>query len=78
MDKTSKQLERHFKGISNHRRIDILLLIDSNNGISLEGIAESSNCNIKTLSEHRRRLSLAGLKNITADVFHIAFHLTTK
>jgi len=61
--KTAKQLERYFKGIANHRRIEILRLIAKNEGISLEGIAESLNCNIKTISEHTRRLVQAGLVN---------------
>lgn len=61
--KTSKQLERHFKGIANHRRIDILLLIKMNDSITLESIAESMKCNIKTISEHTRRLVQAGLVN---------------
>jgi len=61
--KTSKQLERYFKGAANHRRLDILLLIAESGGITLEGIAETLNCNIKTISEHTRRLVQAGLLN---------------
>jgi len=59
--KNSKQLERHFKGIANHRRIDILLLVNDRNGITLEEIADRLQCNIKTISEHTRRLVQAGL-----------------
>lgn len=61
--KSARKLERHFKGIANHRRIDILLLIAKKEGINLEGIAEALNCNIKTASEHTRRLVQAGLVN---------------
>ena len=61
--KTSKQLERHFKGMANHRRIDILTLVFKNSGITLEEIAENLDCNIKTISEHTRRLVQAGLLN---------------
>jgi DNA-binding MarR family transcriptional regulator len=61
--KTSKQMERHFKGIANHRRIDILLLVKNHDGIALEDIAETLNCNFKTISEHTRRLVAAGLLN---------------
>jgi DNA-binding MarR family transcriptional regulator len=61
--KTSKQLERYFKGAANHRRLDILRLIDRNDGITLEKIAEILDCNIKTVSEHTRRLVQAGLLN---------------
>jgi DNA-binding MarR family transcriptional regulator len=61
--KTSKQLERHFKGIANHRRIDILLLVKDFDGITLEDIAEKLQGNFKTISEHTRRLVQAGLLN---------------
>lgn len=61
--KTGKQLERHFKGVANHRRIDILRLIAKKKEISLEGIAEQLNCNLKTIAEHTRRLTQAGLVN---------------
>ena len=59
--KTAKQLERHFKGVANHRRIEILRLISKNSGVSLEDIANTLDCNIKTISEHTRRLVQAGL-----------------
>lgn len=61
--KNSKQLERHFKGVANHRRIDILLLVNSNDGITLEGITKKLECNFRTVSEHTRRLVQAGLLN---------------
>lgn len=61
--KTAKQLERHFKGVANHRRIDILKLIAENENISLEDIAEGLKCNFKTISEHTRKLVQAGLVN---------------
>jgi DNA-binding MarR family transcriptional regulator len=59
--KTSKQLERHFKGIANHRRIDILFIIKRNKNINVERIAGKLDCNVKTISEHTRRLAQAGL-----------------
>jgi len=59
--KTPKQMERHLKGVANHRRIEILMLIAKNSGITLEDIAEDLRCNIKTISEHTRRLVQAGL-----------------
>jgi len=59
--KTAKQLERHFKGVSNHTRIEILLVIAKNSGITVEGITRELNKNFKTVSEHTRRLVQAGL-----------------
>ena len=61
--KTAKQLERYFKGAANHRRLEILLLIDKSEGMTLEKIANVLDCNIKTISEHTRRLVQAGLLN---------------
>jgi len=56
-------MERHFKGVANHRRIDILLLVSQNDSLTVEEIANSLNCNFKTISEHTRRLAHAGLIN---------------
>ena len=59
--KTAKQMERHLKGVANHRRIDILLLISKTEGITLEDIVEALGANEKTIGEHTRRLYVAGL-----------------
>lgn len=61
--KTPKQLERYFKGAANHRRLQILRLLEKNSGITLEQISTSLQCNVKTVSEHTRRLVQAGLLN---------------
>src|SRR3989344_2553054 len=61
--KTPRQMERHLKGIANHYRIEILLLIDKNKDITLDGIVEKLKANEKTIGEHTRRLFTAGLIN---------------
>lgn len=61
--KTAKQLERYLKGMANHRRIEILRFVQKVEGATLEQIAEGVNCNVKTTSEHTRRLVQAGLLN---------------
>jgi len=61
--KTAKQMERHLKGMANHYRIEILLLIAERDGITLEDIVETLNANEKTIGEHTRRLYHAGLLN---------------
>ena len=61
--KTAKQMERHLKGMANHYRIEILLLVAERNGITLEDIAETLSANEKTIGEHTRRLYQAGLLN---------------
>jgi len=56
-------MERHLKGMSNHYRIEILLLIAESGGITLENIIKAIGANEKTLGEHTRRLHQAGLIN---------------
>lgn len=56
-------MERHIKGVANHYRIEILLLIAVREGITLEGIVEELDANEKTIGEHTRRLYVAGLIN---------------
>ena len=56
-------MERHLKGMSNHYRIEILLLIAKSGGITLENIVKTIGANEKTLGEHTRRLFQAGLIN---------------
>ena len=61
--KKSKLLERYFKGAANHRRLDILFFINQHEGATLDAISQALACNIKTISEHTRRLVQAGLLN---------------
>ncbi|KKP79519.1 MAG: hypothetical protein A2271_01590 [Candidatus Moranbacteria bacterium RIFOXYA12_FULL_35_19] len=61
--KTPKQMERHLKGMANHHRIEILLIISDDKGITLDGIIEKIKANPKTIGEHTRRLYQAGLVN---------------
>ena len=59
--KTAKQMERHIKGIANHHRIEILLLIAEHRGITFENIVEALGANEKTIGSHTQRLYHAGL-----------------
>jgi len=59
--KSPKQLERYFKGVANHRRIEILFLIADNKGITVDNISQKTKCNFKTISDHIIRLTQAGL-----------------
>jgi DNA-binding HxlR family transcriptional regulator len=61
--KTAKQMERHLKGMANHYRIEILLFVAANEGVTLDDIVAKLKANTKTLGEHTRRLALAGLIN---------------
>ncbi len=61
MEKTPKQLERYFKGSANHRRIEILQLLEKQPNVSLDDISESLGCNFKTIHGHTKSLLNAGL-----------------
>ncbi len=61
--KTSKQLERYFKGAANHHRIAILSIVGSHEGIAVEEITDRLQVNFKTISQHTRSLVHAGLLN---------------
>ena len=59
--KSAKQMERHLKGIANHYRIAILLLLADHRSLTLEDIVERLDANGKTIGDHTRRLYQAGL-----------------
>ncbi|PIP28646.1 MAG: hypothetical protein COX29_00070 [Candidatus Moranbacteria bacterium CG23_combo_of_CG06-09_8_20_14_all_35_22] len=63
IQKTPKQMERHLKGVANHRRIEILFLIEKEDGITLDRICDALKGNPKTLSQHTQKLVQAGLIN---------------
>lgn len=56
-----RALERVVRGFSNHRRIQILDLLDKKPELSVAEISESLRINFKTASEHIRRLAVPGL-----------------
>lgn len=59
----NKEIETIIKGFANHRRIEILKLLSNKPNISVEEISEILKVNYKTISEHTRRMSNAGLVN---------------
>ncbi len=69
----TRKLEKIVKGFSNHRRIEILALLDRHPGLSLMDISKELHANFKTIADHTRRLTHAGLvskKNFGAAVEH--------
>jgi predicted ArsR family transcriptional regulator len=55
------QLERLVRGFSNHRRIEILELLNKRPELSVDEIATALRINFKTAAEHIRRLAVTGL-----------------
>ena len=71
--KNLRQLERVVKGFANHRRIEIMVLLEKKPELSLIEISDELKINFKTGSEHIRRLAIAGLvmkRNAGASVRH--------
>ncbi|OGY64568.1 MAG: hypothetical protein A3I89_02620 [Candidatus Harrisonbacteria bacterium RIFCSPLOWO2_02_FULL_41_11] len=56
-----RELEKIVRGFSNHRRIQILELLNREPELSVFGIAEELSINYKTSAEHTRRLAIADL-----------------
>jgi len=57
----TRELERIIKGAANHRRIEILMLLEKEPELSVFEISDTLRINFKTGSEHIRRLAIAGL-----------------
>lgn len=58
---SARQLEKLVKGFANHRRIQMLIIIDKNPGISLYEIAQQAKISFRNASEHTRKLAAAEL-----------------
>lgn len=56
-----RQLEKIFKGVANHKRVEILFLIDKKPLISVLAISKQINSNYKSIAEHIRKMHLAKL-----------------
>lgn len=74
--KTPKQLERYCKGAANHRRIAILQLVASSDGITVDEIAKGLRGNFKTISQHTRSLVQSGLLNKQYRGRHVRYSLS--
>ncbi len=59
--KKFRELERMVKGFANHRRIEILAVLERTPELSVAEIADRLDINFKTASEHIRRLAISGL-----------------
>lgn len=74
--KTYRQLEKIIKGASNHRRIQILELLYKKPELSIVEIAENLKVNLKTISDHTRRLAVSGLVLKRNDLNFVRHKLT--
>jgi len=75
---TYHYLERLVRGFSNHRRIEILTLLELKPELSVAEIAEELKINFKTASEHIRRLAIAGLVLKRSESTNVRHALTAR
>ena len=61
MKKTHRELERIIKGFANHRRLQILELLDKIPEMSVQEISEKVKSDIKNISAHVNKMAIAGL-----------------
>ena len=76
--KNYHKLERIVKGFANHRRIQILELLEKKPELSVFEIAEELDINFKTASEHIRRFAISGLIMKGSDSTNIRHRLTDR
>jgi DNA-binding transcriptional ArsR family regulator len=56
-----RKAERIVKGFSNHKRVEILELLNETPELSVFEISDKLGMNFKTLSEHLRKMTISGL-----------------
>lgn len=76
--KTHHHLERIVKGFANHRRIEILELLARKPEMSVAEIADKTGSNFKTVSEHIRKMAVAGLLMKRSDGVNVRHKLTKR
>ena len=60
-NKKFRQLERVVKGFANHRRLEILELLRREPELSVEEVAKKLSTGYMNISDHIRKLAIAGL-----------------
>jgi len=61
MEKTNRELDRIIKGIANHRRLQVLKLLDKEPKLSVREISEELKSEFKNISAHISKMAIAGL-----------------
>lgn len=56
-----RKIERIVKGFANHRRLEIMALLEVRSNLSGFNISSELNVDFRTIAEHLRRLFIAGL-----------------
>lgn len=73
-----RRLERIIKGFANHRRLEILTLLNQTPELSVADIAERLHLGYENASDHVRKLAIAGLVMKRSDGPHVRHKLTAR
>lgn len=76
--KNYRTLERIVRGFSNHRRIEMLELLQKEPELSVAEVADRLKINYKTVADHLRRLTIAGMLLKRSDSVSIRHKLTPR
>ena len=77
MKKTDRQLERIVKGFANHRRLQILRILQKEPELSLQEISKKVKSDFKNISAHVNKMAIFGLV-IKRNELHSVRHKLTK
>ena len=72
------KLEGLARGFANHRRIQIIFLLEKKPELSVSELADILKVNFKTISSHIKRLAIAGLVMKRSDGISIRHKLTDR
>jgi predicted transcriptional regulator len=78
MKKTHRELERIIKGVANHRRLQILELLQKEPELSIQEISEKVKSDIKNISSHVSKMAVSGLVMKRSDGKSIRHKLTNR
>jgi len=73
-----RKLERIIKGVANHRRIEILVLLNRKPELSVEEISDRLNVNFKTIAAHVGKLAASGMIMKRNDINFVRHNLTSR
>lgn len=78
MKKTNRELERIIKGIANHRRLQVLELLQKEPELSVQEISDKVKSDIKNISSHINKMAVSGLVMKRSDGKSIRHKLTNR
>ena len=78
MKKTNRELERIIKGFANHRRLQVLQLLEKEPELSVQEISDKLKSEFKNISAHINKMAIAGLLMKRSDSKSVRHKLTKR